>query len=199
MPRRALLAVVAAAAGASAAPAPATAAAAREAQAAPTVCRVSYPPARTTGVARAAPDVAPAFRSCKSRRRRGGGGSAHGGGGDSNGGGSNWNSGGNNGGGGDDRWWEGPQSGDDDSLLMWHTLCALSLAAGLHHFALRCTVRTVFCFGGGLFSRHPCARSQRRGPDACLALSASPQGAAQPCLASCSSTAFRAAPPVAAA
>jgi hypothetical protein len=158
MPRRALLAAAVAAAGASAAPAPAAAAASREAQVAPQ-CRVSCPPTRTTGVARAAPDVAPAFRSCKSRRRRGGGGSAHGGGGDSNGGG-NWNSGN---GGGDDRWWDGPQSGDDDQMLLWHTLCALSLAAGLHHAALRCTVRCALraarlkklrTFFGGGFRAH---------------------------------------------
>lgn len=82
------------------------------------------------------PDCAPAFRA-KPRRRRGGP-RALAGGGD----GGSW---GGNGGfgdsGGDSRWWGEPEQPEGGDSMLWHTLSALSLMAGVQHVAHRALVR----------------------------------------------------------
>ena len=131
--RRALAsAVVVASAAAGAAPACA------ESCEAPT-CVVSTT-ARPFATARV-PDYAPAFRAAKPRRRRGGPRALAGGGDGGSWGGSNGGFGGDN---GDSRWWGEPQQpeGGGDAML-WHTLSALSLLAGVQHVATRALVRCL--------------------------------------------------------
>jgi hypothetical protein len=86
------------------------------------------------------PDCAPAFRAAaKPRRRRRGGSRVLAGGGD----GGSWggNGGGFGGDSGDSRWWGEPQQPEGGDSMLWHTLSALSLLAGVQHLAHRALVR----------------------------------------------------------